>query len=106
MFDSIFAFILATAFIPRSSPRTAMPMILSLAETQMKMSPAEAISAATINAAASLSRDSEIGSLDPDKRADFLICDCHDYRELAYWFGFLLVRDVFVAGKQVTNFAG
>ena len=106
MIDSGLAVVLATDFNPGSSPTAAMPMILSLAVTQMKMSPAEAISAATINAAASLNRDSEIGSLDPDKRADFLICDCHDYRELAYWFGFSLVRDVFVAGKQVTNFAG
>jgi imidazolonepropionase len=106
MIDAGLAVILATDFNPGSSPTAAMPMILSLAVTQMKMSPAEAISAATINAAASLNRAAEIGSLDPGKRADFLICDCRDYRELAYWFGFSLVRDVFVAGKQVTNFAG
>jgi imidazolonepropionase len=100
------AVILGTDFNPGSSPTAAMPMIISLAVTQMKMSPAEAISATTINAAASLNRATEIGSLDPGKRANFLICDCRDYRELAYWFGFSLVREVFVAGKQVTNFAG
>ena len=106
MIDAGLAIVIATDFNPGSSPTAAIPMILSLAVTQMKMSPAEAISAATINAAASLNRAAEIGSLEPGKRADFLICDCRDYRELAYWFGFSLVRDVFVAGKQVTNFAG
>jgi len=70
------------------------------------MSPAEAISAATINAAVSLDRAAKIGSLDPGKRADFLVCDCRDYRELAYWFGFSLLREVFVAGERVTNFGG
>jgi len=106
MIDAGLAVVLATDFNPGSSPTVAMPMILSLAVTQMKMGPAEAISAATINAAASLDRASQIGSLDPGKRADFLICNCRDYRELAYWFGFTLVRDVFVRGKRVTNFAG
>jgi imidazolonepropionase len=106
MIDAGLAVVLATDFNPGSSPTVAMPMILSLAVTQMKMGPAEAISAATINAAASLDRASQIGSLDPGKRADFLICNCRDYRELAYWFGFTLVRDVFVRGERVPNFAG
>src|SRR5438105_2062535 len=64
MIDAGLAVILATDFNPGSSPTAAMPMILSLAVTQMKMSPAEAISAAIINAAASLNRAAEIGSLD------------------------------------------
>jgi imidazolonepropionase len=106
MIDAGLAVILATDFNPGSSPTAAMPMILSLAVTQMKMSPAEAISAATINAAVSLDRAAKIGSLDPGKRADFLVCDCRDYRELAYWFGFSLLREVFVAGERVTNFGG
>ena len=106
MIDGGLPIVLATDFNPGSSPTAAMPMILSLAVTQMKMSPAEAISAATINAAASLNRAAEIGSLDPGKRADFLIWDCRDYRELAYWFGFSIVRDVFVTGKRIANLAG
>jgi imidazolonepropionase len=64
-----------------------MPMVLSLACTQMRMTPAEAITAATINAAYSLGRGGEIGSLEKGKRADFVIHEVSDYRELPYWFG-------------------
>ena len=78
-----------------------MPMMLSLAVTQMKLSPAEAITAATINAAASLNRVDQIGSLEVGKLANFAIYDCEDYRELTYWFGVPLVRDVFVRAKRV-----
>jgi imidazolonepropionase len=95
--------VLATDFNPGSSPTTSMPMMLSLAVTQMKMSPAEAVVAATINAAASLDREKEIGSLEKGKLANFVIYDCADYRELAYWFGSSLARDVFVQGERVPN---
>jgi imidazolonepropionase len=64
-----------------------MPMVLSLASTHLKLTPAESITAATINAAYSLGRGREIGSLEPGKLADFVIHDCDDYRELAYFFG-------------------
>src|SRR5436190_13139931 len=75
------AIVLATDFNPGSSPTPSMSMILSLASTQMKMTPAEAITAATINAAYSLGRGDEIGSLEKGKRADFVIHDASDYRE-------------------------
>jgi len=81
------AVVLATDFNPGSSPTPSMAMVLSLACTQMKMTPAEAITAATINAAYSLRRGDEIGSLERGKRADFVIHDASDYRELPYWFG-------------------
>ena len=87
MIDAGLAVVLATDFNPGSSPVPSMPMILSLACTQMKMTPGEAISAATINAAYSLGRGDEIGSLEKGKRADFVIHDVTDYRELAYFFG-------------------
>jgi imidazolonepropionase len=48
-----------------------------------------------------LNRVDEIGSLEVGKLANFAICDCEDYRELAYWFGISLVRDVFVRGERV-----
>jgi imidazolonepropionase len=101
MIDAGLAVVLATDFNPGSSPTTSMPMVLSLAVTQMKMSPAEAINAATINAAASLNRADEIGSLEEGKLANLVIYDCADYREIAYWFGVPLVSDVFVRGRCV-----
>jgi imidazolonepropionase len=64
-----------------------MPFVLSLASTQMRMSPAEAITAATINAAYSLGRGNLMGSLEPGKYADFVVHDCQDYREIAYHVG-------------------
>lgn len=76
-----------------------MPMILSLAATQMKMTPAESITASTINAAYSLGLGSEIGSLEPGKRADFVIHDCADHRELAYFFGVEPARACYIDGK-------
>jgi imidazolonepropionase len=78
-----------------------MPMILSLACTQMKMSPAEAITAATINAAHSLNRGDKIGSLEPGKLANLAVFDCEDYRELAYWFGVSQTHAVYVKGERV-----
>ena len=101
MIDAGLAVVIATDFNPGSSPTTSMPMILSLACTQMKMSPAEAITASTINAAYSLSRGDKIGSLEPGKLANFSIFDCEDYRELAYWFGFPQTHSVYVQGERV-----
>jgi imidazolonepropionase len=75
-------------------------MVLSLAATQMKMTPAESLSAATINAAHSLNRGGQIGSLEPGKRANFALYDCADYREIAYYFGVSLVDSVYVSGKR------
>jgi imidazolonepropionase len=76
-------------------------MILSLACTQMKMSPAEAIAASTINAAYSLNRGDKIGSLERGKLANFSILECEDYRELAYWFGIPQTRSVYVKAEPV-----
>ncbi|HEY2963269.1 MAG TPA: imidazolonepropionase [Pyrinomonadaceae bacterium] len=99
MIDAGLAVVLATDFNPGSSPTPSMLTILSLAATQMKMTPAEAISAATINAAYSLNRGDQIGSLEPEKVADFVIYDCDDYRELAYFFGVQHAWRVYCGGK-------
>jgi imidazolonepropionase len=93
--------VLATDFNPGSSPTPSMPMVLSLAATQMRMTPAESITAATINAAYSLNRGDKIGSLEPGKAANFVIYDCADYRELAYYFGISQTRAVYVRGEKV-----
>jgi imidazolonepropionase len=101
MIDGGLAVVIATDFNPGSSPSPSMPMMLSLACTQMKMSPAEAIAASTINAAYSLGRGDKIGSLEIGKLANFAIFDCEDYRELAYWFGFPQAHSVYVRGERV-----
>ena len=103
MINAGLAVVLATDFNPGSSPTPSVPMILSLACTQMKMSPAEAIAASTINAAYSLNRGDKIGSLEPGKLANFSIFDYEDYRELAYWFGFSRAHSVYVKGDCVHN---
>jgi imidazolonepropionase len=100
MIEAGLAVVIATDFNPGSSPTASMPMILSLACTQMKMSPAEAILASTINPAYSLGRGDQIGSLESGKVANFSIFDCSDYRELAYWFGVPLTHGVYVEGKR------
>ncbi len=101
MIEAGLAVVIATDFNPGSSPTPSMPMILSLACTQMKMSPAEAISASTINPAYSLGRGDQIGSLESGKVANFSIFDCEDYRELAYWFGVPQAHLVYVRGECV-----
>jgi imidazolonepropionase len=78
---------LATDFNPGTSPTLNMQFILSLAWTAMRMTPAEAISAATINAAYSLRRADRLGSLEPGKQADLAVMDVSDYREIPYYFG-------------------
>ena len=87
MIEAGLAVVLASDFNPGSSPTASMPMVLSLAATQMKMTPAECVTAATINPAYSLNRGDEIGSLEPGKLANFVLYDCADYRELCYYFG-------------------
>jgi len=99
MIDAGLAVVLATDFNPGSSPTPAMPMILSLASTHMKTTPAESITAATINAAHSLGRGAEIGSLESGKQADFVVHDAEDYRELAYFFGIEHAWKVFAGGR-------
>jgi imidazolonepropionase len=101
MLEAGLAVVLATDFNPGSSPTPSMPMVLSLACTQMKMSSAEAITASTINAAYSLDRGDKIGSLEPGKLANFAMFDCEDYRELAYWFGIPQTHSVYVKGERV-----
>ncbi|HEX6046192.1 MAG TPA: imidazolonepropionase [Pyrinomonadaceae bacterium] len=101
MIDAGLAVVLATDFNPGSSPTPSMPMILSLAATHMKMTPAEAITAATINAAYSLNRGAQLGSIEPGKIADVVIHDRGDYRDLAYFFGLEHASRVYCSGKLV-----
>ncbi len=101
MLDAGLAVVLATDFNPGSSPTTSMPFVMSLACQQMKMLPAEALVASTINAAYSLGLGNMVGSLEEEKAADFLIHEFHDYRELAYFAAVPNLPQVFIAGKHV-----
>ena len=87
LIDSGVPVALATDYNPGTSPTTSMPMAMSLACTQMKMSPAEALSAATINGAWALRIAERKGSIEPGKDADLAAFDVQDYREITYWFG-------------------
>jgi imidazolonepropionase len=99
---------LATDYNPGTSPTLSMPMILSLACTQLRMTPAEAIAAATVNAAYALRRLSHIGSLDVGKLADLAVFEVADYREIPYYFGvntcwLTMKRGVVVHGADKTT---
>jgi imidazolonepropionase len=86
LIDSAVAVAVATDYNPGSSPAASMPFVLSLACTHMKMSPAEAISASTINGAWALGLQDRKGSIEPGKDADLAVFDVQDYREIPYWF--------------------
>jgi len=101
MIEAGLAIVIATDFNPGSSPVPSMPFMLSLACLQMHLSPAEALTAATINAAYSLGLSDRTGSLEPGKQADFLIHEFSDYRELAYFIAAPLRPRVFISGREV-----
>ena len=96
------AIVIATDFNPGSSPIASMPLIMSLACLQMKLTPAEALTAATVNAAWSLGLGNQVGSLEAGKQADFLIHEFTDYRELAYFIAAPARPRVFVGGREIT----
>jgi imidazolonepropionase len=85
LIDGGAAVALATDYNPGSSPTASMPFVLSLACTHLRMSPAEAIAAATINGAWALRIQERKGSIEPGKDADVAVFDVEDYREIAYW---------------------
>jgi len=91
---------LATDYNPGTSPTSSMPFVLSLACTHMKMTPAEAIAAATINGAHALRLAERKGSISPGKDADLAIFDVGDYRELPYWVAANRCHAVICAGAE------
>ena len=90
-----------TDFNPGSCPTESMQIILTLACIKMKMSPAQAISAATINAAHAINRADIVGSLEIGKRADIIILDVPNYKCIPYHFGVNNVYSVVKKGKIV-----
>ena len=100
MIEKGLAVVLATDFNPGSSPIASMPFIFSLVCLQMGMSPAETLTAGTVNAAWSLGLGEQIGSLEPGMQADFLIHEFNDYRELAYFIAVPARRRDFYSGRR------
>ncbi len=92
---------LGTDFNPGSCPTESMQIILTLACIKMRISPAQAISAATINAAHAIDRADTIGSLEVGKRADVIILDVPNYKSIPYHFGVNLVQTVLKNGRIV-----
>jgi imidazolonepropionase len=92
---------LATNFNPGSSPTVNMQLMLSLACSQMRMTPAEAMTASTLNGAYALGRGDRVGSLEPGKQADLVVMDVSDYREIPYYLGINHCRTVIKKGRVV-----
>jgi imidazolonepropionase len=99
LIDNGVAVALATDYNPGTSPTTSMSFVLSLACTHMKMTPAEAIAAATINGACALRLQDRKGSIEPGKDADLAIFDIDDYREIPYWVAANRCSAVVVSGE-------
>ncbi len=99
LIDRGVAVALATDYNPGTSPTPSMPFVMSLGCTQMKMSPAEAIAASTINAAHALRMADRKGSIAPGKDADMAMFDVKDYREIPYWFAADKCAGVVVGGE-------
>jgi imidazolonepropionase len=94
---------LSTDCNPGSSYTESLPMIISLAALEMKLTAAEALAAVTVNAACAVDRAGKIGQLQPGLPADLVIWDMADYRELPYHYGVNLVKTVIKRGKVVVN---
>ncbi|MGO8759059.1 MAG: imidazolonepropionase [Terracidiphilus sp.] len=102
MIEQDLAIVLATDFNPGSSPISSMPFIVSLACLNMGLTPAEALTAATVNAAWSLGLGESVGSIELGMQADLLIHEFADYREIAYFVAAPARPRVFIAGREVT----
>ncbi|HCX70303.1 MAG TPA: imidazolonepropionase, partial [Firmicutes bacterium] len=94
---------LATDCNPGSSPTESMPMVLNLAAFAMRMTPSEALIAATLNAAHAVGLADRVGSLEPGKQADFVVLDMPNHLHLFYHFGTNPVEKVFFKGAQVCH---
>jgi imidazolonepropionase len=99
--DAGAAIALATDFNPGSAFTTSLPLVCSLAATQLKLSPAEALAACTVNAAHVLGRADRIGRIAPGYAADLTLLDAPDWRHLAYHLAGDLVATVVEAGTVV-----
>jgi imidazolonepropionase len=97
--DAGAAVALATDFNPGSAFCESLPLVCSLAATQLKLAPSEALGACTVNAAHVLGRADRLGRIAPGYRADLVLLDAPDWRYLAYHLGGHVVARVVTAGE-------
>ncbi len=90
---------LATDFNPGTSPTTNFPLILTLGVSQLRLSVAEVLVAATVNGAAALGLADSVGQIAPGFSADLVLWDVGDARELPYWYGAGRCRASWARGK-------
>lgn len=90
---------LATDFNPGTSPTVSLPLVMTLAVSQLRLSAAETVIAATVNGAAALGLTERVGQIAPGFSADLALFDIEDYRELPYWLGARLCRGLWTMGK-------
>lgn len=94
---------LGTDFNPGTSTVLGLPLVMTLAVARLRMSPAEAWCAVTVNAAWACGEGKRVGTLEPGKRADLVIWEARDPREVPYWFGANLARTVVRGGRAVAG---
>ena len=99
MLESSVAVALATDFNPGTSPTVSLPMVLTLGVSQLRLSAAEVIIAATVNGAAALGLADQTGQIASGFSADLALFGISDYRELPYWFGARVCRGLWTRGK-------
>jgi imidazolonepropionase len=95
---------LATDFNPGTSPTVNLPLILTLGVSQLHMSPAEAILAATVNGAAALGLADRVGQIAAGYSADLALFEIGDVRELPYWYGERRCRSTWLRGKTCDEY--
>ena len=100
LIDAGVAVALATDYNPGTAPTPSLPFVISAACTHMKMTPAEAIAATTINAAHALGLQDRKGSIEAGKDADLAVFDVADHREIAYWFAWNRCVQMIVCGQK------
>ncbi|MED3570916.1 imidazolonepropionase [Cytobacillus praedii] len=103
MVDEGVAVAISTDCNPGSSPTTSMPLVMNLACISMRLTPAEALTAATYNAACAINRQDLVGSLEVGKQADIVLWNVKSYQELQYLFGVNHVKKVWKKGIQVVG---
>lgn len=101
MIDAGVAVAISTDCNPGSSPTTSMPLVMNLACISMRLTPAEALTAATYNAACAIKCEDKVGSLEQGKQGDVVLWDAKSYQEIQYFFGVNHVKSVWKKGEQV-----